>query len=380
MTQQQSLYTSQKSIPNTLIIVDDSALNRAILHEIFKDTYKIEEAENGMECLEMILDHKEEICAVLLDIVMPVMNGMELLKILRTQRLTEQIPVFFITAEGSDQVLKEGYNMGVMDIISKPVIPYIVQKRVNSVVELFRARRQLNNVVEEQQNEILIQKQKIIELNIGMIEALSTAIEFRSGEAGAHVLRIHDITKAMLKHTKLGKGLTNEQIELIAMASIMHDVGKIAVPDAILDKPGKLTKEEYEQIKLHTIQGAKLLERIPQMRNHEAYQYAYDIARHHHERWDGNGYPDGLKGNEISVWSQIVSVADVYDALVSKRVYKDAFQAEKAVKMIVEGECGVFSPILLECFLSIEKELRLLYEEKDRGEHCEQGKIKTGWD
>lgn len=362
MTQQENLYMTQKRIPNTLIIVDDSALNRAILHEIFKDTYQIEEAENGMECLEKILDHKEDVCAVLLDIVMPVMNGMELLKILKTQRLTEQIPVFFITAEGSDRVLKEGYDMGVMDIISKPVVPYVVQKRVNSVVELFRARRQLNNVVEEQQNEIVSQKQKIIELNFGMIEALSTAIEFRNGESGTHVLRIHDITKHMLMYTELGAGLSEEQIELISLAAIMHDVGKIAIPDAILNKPGKLTQEEYEIMKMHTIQGAQLLESIPQMKSHEAYRYAYDIARHHHERWDGNGYPDGLKGDEISIWAQIVSVADVYDALVSKRVYKDAFKEEEALQMIQDGKCGVFSPVLLECFFSVEKDLRFLYK------------------
>ena len=300
MTQQENLYMTQKRIPNTLIIVDDSALNRAILHEIFKDTYQIEEAENGMECLEKILDHKEDVCAVLLDIVMPVMNGMELLKILKTQRLTEQIPVFFITAEGSDRVLKEGYDMGVMDIISKPVVPY--------------------------------------------------------------VLRIHDITKHMLMYTELGAGLSEEQIELISLAAIMHDVGKIAIPDAILNKPGKLTQEEYEIMKMHTIQGAQLLESIPQMKSHEAYRYAYDIARHHHERWDGNGYPDGLKGDEISIWAQIVSVADVYDALVSKRVYKDAFKEEEALQMIQDGKCGVFSPVLLECFFSVEKDLRFLYK------------------
>lgn len=350
--------------PNTLLIVDDSELNRVILREIFKDHYEIEEAEDGQECLDKLLDHKEKICAVLLDIVMPVMDGMTLLKLLQKRGMLEQIPVFLITAEANDQVVREGYELGVMDVISKPVIPYVVQRRVESVVELFRARKRLSHVVELQQSEILEQATKIIELNLGMIEALSTAIEFRSGESGEHVLRIHDITKYMLTHTELGRGLTDDQIDLIALAAIMHDVGKIAIPDAILNKPGRLTPEEFEIMKTHTVQGAQLLEKIPQMKNHEAYQYAYDIARHHHERWDGRGYPDGLQGDEISVWAQIVSLADVYDALISKRVYKDAMSCDQAVEMIRTGQCGTFNPELLDCFLQVEGNLRNMYRKK----------------
>lgn len=243
-------------------------------------------------------------------------------------------------------------------MISKPVTPYIVVRRVQSVVELFQARKRLSNVVERQQSELLRQARQIIELNQGMIESLSTAIEFRSGESGEHVRRIHDITKYVLSNTELGGGLTEEDIDEIALASIMHDVGKIAIPDAILNKPGKLTSEEYEIMKEHTWQGAKLLEKIPQMREHRAYKYAYDIARHHHERWDGRGYPDGLKGDEISIWAQVVSLADVYDALVSKRVYKDAFSFEDALSMIESGQCGVFNPRLLQAFFKVEEKMR----------------------
>ena len=197
-----------------------------------------------------------------------------------------------------------------------------------------------------------------------MIEALSTAIEFRSEESGDHVRRIHDMTKYLLTYTELGQGLSRENIDYISLASIMHDVGKIAVPDAILNKPGKLTPEEMEIMKTHTVQGALLLERIPQLRTHGAYQYAYDIARHHHERWDGRGYPDGLKGNEISIWAQIVSLADVYDALSCKRVYKDAFSRETVLEMIRDGQCGVFNPRLLECFFAVEERLSGMYQEK----------------
>lgn len=345
-----------------LLIVDDVDLNRALLAEIFKNEYEIEEAENGQECLEKVLDHGDKICAVLLDVVMPVMNGIEVLKIFSEKGLVNQIPVFLITAEASDHVIEEGYALGAMDIIGKPVVPYVVQRRVNSIVELFRARERLGETVAEQQSEISQQAQKIIDLNLGMIESLSTAIEFRSCESGEHVRRIRDITYHMLTKTRLGEGLTNEQIDLISLAAIMHDVGKIAVSDSILNKPGRLTDEEYEIMQTHTTRGAELLDQIPQMRNHEAYIYARDIALHHHERWDGRGYPDGLKGDEISVWAQIVSLADVYDALISKRVYKDAFSCEQALQMIRDGQCGVFNPVLLDVFAESEPEIRKIYQ------------------
>lgn len=238
----------------------------------------------------------------------------------------------------------------------------MVLRRVNSVVELFRARKRLGNVVERQQSELLVQAQKIIDLNQGMIESLAAAIEFRNGESGQHVRRIHDITKSLLSDTDLGAGLSKEQIQQIAQASIMHDVGKIAIPDAILNKPGRLTPEEFEIMKTHTTQGGFLLEKIPQLRENGVYHYAYDIARHHHERWDGRGYPDGLKGDEISLGAQIVSLADVYDALSCKRVYKDAFPRERVLQMIRDGECGVFNPELLDRFFSVEEELQRMYQ------------------
>ena len=347
--------------PDTILVVDDDEINRGILENIFCSSYQIDEAENGKIGLGKILKSPDKFCAVLLDVVMPEMDGIQVLRHLKKLQIPDLIPIFLITAEASDNTIKEAYHLGVMDVISKPVIPYMIQKRVNSIVELFQARKRIGNVVEKQQSELLRQAQQIIQLHMGMIESLSTAIEFRSGESGTHVRRIHDITKYMLTHTVLGKDLGTEIIDHIALASIMHDVGKIAIPDAILNKPGKLTAEEFEIMKTHTLQGAHLLERIPQMQALPAYEYAYDIARHHHERWDGRGYPDGLKGNEISIWSQIVALADVYDALVSKRVYKNAFSPQKALDMIRYGKCGVFNPDLLECFFSVEKNIRELY-------------------
>ena len=351
---------------NTILIVDDDEINRGILDNLFSAFYEVEEAENGETGLSMIQENQEKYCAVLLDVVMPVMDGLEVLRRLKSRGLLEKIPVFLITAEASDSTMKEAYRLGVMDVISKPVIPYIVIRRINSVVELFRARKRLGNVVEQQQSKLLAQAEKIISLNQGMIESLSTAIEFRSGESGEHVRRIREITEYILKHTEFGEGLNEEQIRQIGLGAIMHDVGKIAIPDAILNKPGRLTVEEFEVMKTHTLQGAALLEKIPQLREQEAYIYAYDIARHHHERFDGRGYPDGLKGEEITPWAQVVSIADVYDALSCKRVYKDAFSRETVVEMIKDGQCGTFNPRLLDCFFSVEEQLYQLYEKKEK--------------
>ena len=344
----------------TLLVVDDDEINRGIIANLFKPYCAIDEAENGKIGLELALAEPEKYFAVLLDVRMPEMDGLEVLRQLKEAGFLEKVPVFLITAE-ADTVVKEAYELGVMDVISKPVVPYIVRRRIGSVVKLFEARRQLKSRVKEQKTELLKKAEQIIQLNQGMIEALSTAIEFRSNESGQHVRRIRDITHFILTHTEFGKELNDEEIDNIALAAVMHDVGKIAIPDSILNKPGKLTTEEFEVIKTHTIQGAILLERIEQLRENGAYFYATDIARHHHERWDGKGYPDGLKGNEISVWAQVVSLADVYDALICKRVYKSAFSREKVLEMIRNGQCGTFNPKLLSCFFEVEKQLANLY-------------------
>ena len=344
-----------------ILIIDDDDMNREILANIFEDIYKSDHACNGKEGLQMIYDNQETYCAILLDVMMPIMNGIEVLEALSEQMIASKIPIFLITAERSNEVMRKGYELGVMDIIEKPVIPFVIRRRILSVVELFESRKQLAKKVEYQDWELLKKAKEIIALNEGLIESLATAIEFRDGESGNHVKRIHDITKCILTDTKLGEGLSAQEIDDIALASIMHDVGKIAIPDAILNKPGKLTKEEYEIMKLHTIKGADLLKSIPALRNANVYKYAFDIARHHHERYDGNGYPDRLKGDEISLWAQVVSLADVYDALVSKRVYKNAFSFDDAVKMIINNECGVFSPKLLSAFLEVEKDIRNIY-------------------
>lgn len=346
-----------------ILIVDDDPVNRKILGKLFGAFYTVVEAQDGQAGMAHILNADERLCAVLLDVVMPGMSGIEVLKRMKEAELTEKIPVFLITADSRADVMKEAYELGVMDVISKPIVPYLVVKRVRSVVELFEARKHLRTVVENQNAALLDQAEKIIRLNQGMIEALATAIEFRSEESGGHVQRISTITRVLLEHTAFGEGLDEKEIEHIALAAVMHDVGKITIPDAVLTKPGRLTAEEYAIMQSHTTKGVALLESIPQLHGSAIYDYACDIARHHHERWDGRGYPDGLVGDAISPWAQVVSLADVYDALSCKRVYKPPFPRKQVVEMICGGECGIFNPRLLEGFLKVEDMLYALYRE-----------------
>ena len=329
-----------------ILVVDDDEMNRAILGNIFEDEYKILEAENGLRGLEQIWAHRDELCAVLLDVVMPEMDGLEVLQQLQESGLTREVPIFMVTADPGTSTIEQSYQCGVMDVIAKPVVPYVVRRRVDSVVELFRARRRLGAEVERQRDQLILQAQQLAAMGMGMVEALATAIEFRSDESGEHVRRIHDITCYLLRTTPLGEGLSEDEIKLIGVAAITHDVGKIS----------------YEIMKTHTVKGAELLSKIPQMRDHSAYHYAYDVALHHHERWDGQGYPHGLVGDETPIWTQIVSLADVYDALVSKRCYKDPFSNAVAMRMILDGQCGVFNPKLLKYFQQAEPVLSQLYK------------------
>lgn len=342
----------------TILIVDDVEMNRAILDATFSEDYRILEAENGKQAMELIMEQQDRLAAILLDVVMPVMDGFEVLEEMQKLELTHKIPVFLITAENSQEVLKRGYELGVVDIIGKPIIPFFIRRRIGNVIRL-------NNIVNEQEALLREQAQEIRELNSSIIETLSTAIEFRDCESGEHVTRIRDLTLILLRVIKEMDPsccIEEDDLPIIADAAVMHDVGKIAIPDGILNKPGRLTAEEFEIMKTHTIRGCELLDSVPRFRENHVYKYAYDICRHHHERWDGRGYPDGLKENEISIQAQVVSVADVYDALVSDRVYKKAYSHETAYEMIRNGECGCFSPLLMEGLSRAKDKMKALYK------------------
>ncbi len=352
---------SSISLKNCILIVDDDFINRELLKNIFSSQFNFLEAENGKDGLLQINDHLDELCAIILDVEMPELSGIELLEVISGRGITEKIPTFLITAHIDHELVEKAYHLGVMDVVLKPVTSVVVEKRVKTVIELFNARERLNETVKGQELMLSENEKEMDELHRGTLEALATAIEFRDIESGQHVSRIYGMTKYILTNTSFGKDLSPDDIENIARGSIMHDVGKIAISDVILNKPGKLTKEEFEIMKLHTVKGAELLDQISRIQTHPSYVYAADIARHHHEKWDGRGYPDGLSGNQISIAAQVVSIVDVYDALVSVRVYKAPYTPEKAVEMIKNGECGLFNPDLLECFLEAEPVIRKWY-------------------
>lgn len=331
---------------NTILIVDDMEINRAILAEAFKDEYKIIEAENGVEAID-VLNNNDDVAAVLLDLIMPEMDGMDVLREMNNSGVIFHVPVFIITAFDSEKTLVDAYNLGAVDVISKPFIMNFLKCRVGNVIELYRHRNDLEEIIDDQ-----IRAMK--NLNQSMVETLASIIEFRDCESGEHVKRISGITEILMTAVSdmyPEYYCTKTEIEKITMASVLHDVGKIAIPDGILNKPGRLTDEEFDVMKQHTTRGCDILASMPaDMMDREVYSYSYDICRHHHERWDGRGYPDKLKGDDISIWSQVVAVADVYDALTSPRVYKAAFDHDKAVSMIFNGECGIFNPKVLEAF------------------------------
>ncbi len=329
----------------TILIVDDVEINRVILAEIFKDSYQIVEAGSGAEAIGIINGHPD-IVAVLLDLLMPGVSGLGVLEDMNRTGRIKHIPVFLITAAESEAVLMEGYHLGAVDVIRKPFMTQFLQCRVSNLIELYAHRNALEDIVEEQ-------VEKLQAVNRSMVETLAAIIEFRDCESGEHVKRIGKLTRVMMtevSNTYPEYYLPKEEIDIIVTSSVLHDIGKISIPDQILNKPGRLTVEEFDIMKQHTVKGCEILQSIPDIMDKSIYSYSYDICRHHHERWDGKGYPDGLRGDEISIWAQVVAVADVYDALTSERVYKAAYSREKAVDMIYHGECGAFNPKLLEVF------------------------------
>lgn len=351
---------------NTLLIVDDMEINREILMDIFEEQFETLEASDGNEAIEQLKAHQDEIALMFLDLQMPNKNGLEVLKYMNLQNLMEKIPVIMITGEATVESDVNAYELGVSDIIYKPFAEAIVIRRTLNLIELFESRMNLEEKLERRTQELIKSREKLSKNNEFLIDALSSVVEFRSMESGEHIQRVKYFTNIILKYLKKlypEYGLTDDQIHLITHASALHDIGKIAISDSILLKPGKLTKDEFEVMKTHTTTGCEILEKFKQEDN-DFYRYCYDICRHHHERYDGAGYPDHLEGEDIPIWAQVVSIVDVYDALVSKRVYKIPYAVDEAARMIREGECGTFSPKILDCF---EQAKSVLFELTERG-------------
>ncbi len=335
-----------------ILIVDDEKMNRALLKHIFDEQYEVLEAANGEEANALIDEHIEQLQVVFLDLMMPVMDGFGVLKHMSDRYYSNRLPVILITGEATAESDEKAYDYGVSDIIYKPFAPRVVMRRTSNIINLYKSRNEMAQELEERTQKLVDSERKLRTNNEFLINALSSVVEFRSMESGEHIRRVKMFTNILLKYLVQyypEYKLTSEDVEAIVRASALHDIGKIAIPDSILLKPGKLTKAEFEIMKTHSMYGAELLEKFKEDDN-QFYRYCYEICRHHHERYDGAGYPDGLKGEEIPISAQVVSLVDVYDALVSKRIYKEAFTHDYAVQMIKNGECGEFSPKILECF------------------------------
>lgn len=349
--------SSDSDIPESkpeILIVDDSQMNREILSEMLGNEYKITEAENGEECMAALKQRGTGIFLILLDIVMPVADGFDVLDYMTSTHRIEDIPVIMISSENSESTIRHAYELGVSDYISRPFDSRVVCQRVANTIKLYSKQKNLAKLVSEQVNE----KEKS---NRMMIRILSQIVEFRNGESGSHVLHIEKLTEMLMKQLlrKTDKYQIDPQMqELIPTASALHDIGKIGIEEKILNKPGKLTPEEFEIMKKHSVIGESILTSTAANLNEPLIKVASQICRWHHERYDGKGYPDGLKGDEIPISAQIVSLADVYDALTSERVYKKAFSHEKTMEMIQAGQCGTFNPILIECLVDIQDDVK----------------------
>lgn len=358
-----------------ILIADDSEMNRELLAAILEEEYDIIQANDGVQAVDCLQRHAEEISLLLLDIVMPHMDGFEVLSYMNKEHWIDSIPVVIISSENSPIYIKRGYDLGATDFIEKPFDANMVLRRSANAILLGAKQRRMTSIVSNQ----IYEREKSSKL---MINILSYIVEFRNGESGLHVLHIQTITEMLLRQLVQKENnryaLSKEQIRMITTASALHDIGKISIPDEILNKPGRLTAEEFAVIKGHSMAGANMLSELPLDQKEEPLvKTAYEICRWHHERYDGGGYPDGLKGEEIPVSAQVVALADVYDALTSERCYKDAYSHEKAIEMILAGQCGAFNPLMLECLLDISSSLKkkMGYKSKERYEQTDLSDI-----
>ena len=352
---------------STILIVDDVDINREILCEMFRE-YNTIQAANGKEAIDIIEANPDGISVVLLDVVMPVMDGVAVLEEMKKRGWLDSIPVLLITGEATTQVERKAYRLGVSDIIKKPFDAFIAKQRTKNVIELYYNKRHLEEMVDLQTKVLRKQAEELLSVNDRIVDVMSNVVEFRNLESGDHVKRVKTFTNILAKYVAQEYpeyNLDKNAINMITSASALHDVGKIVIPDAILLKPGRLTQEEFEVMKTHTTRGCEVIDMLADIQQGEYGKVSYEICRHHHERYDGRGYPDGLKGEEIPISAQIVSVADVYDALVNERCYKAAFTTEEAYRMISGGECGAFSPKLMHCFELAREE----FEAVVHGEH-----------
>ncbi len=359
----------------TVLITDDVELNRGILKEILKDDYNLLEASDGYETMQVLTEHYDIISAVLLDVVMPNMDGFTVLEKMHEEKMLEKIPVLLVSADNSIEFERKGYQKGAFDFIHKPFDGTVVKARLKRAVDLYESKNHLEQIVEDQTDTLekqvkqLKRQEKIQkQTNTNIVDVMSSIVEFRSLESGQHVKRMKYYSRIIANRVMKNAPqyhLTPKDVDMISEASSLHDMGKIAIPDSVLLKPGKLTPEEFEVMKTHAEKGAEIVNELEWVQDANIHQLSYEICKYHHEKYDGKGYPMGLKGDEIPIAAQIVSLADVFDALTSDRVYKKAFSCDQAYTMIMNGECGAFSPIMQQCLTECLDDLKKIKAEHE---------------
>lgn len=357
-----------------ILIVDDSEMNRALLQDILEDRYDVVEAENGVQAVNILSKNDKDFWFVLLDIMMPEMNGFDVLNYINKHYWNDRVVVIMISSDDSPENIIRAYNLGAFDYISRPFDSVIVHKRVANTMLLYARQHDLEDAVKEQ----FYEQQKNSDL---MVSILSYIVEFRNGESRLHIQHVKNITELILMQLNRltdKYDLSKSDMDLICMASALHDIGKISIPENILNKPGRLTPEEFEMMKTHSEVGSNMLSALPaEQFNSPLVKTAYEICRWHHERYDGRGYPDGLKGEDIPISAQVVAMADVYDALTSERCYKKAFSHDTAISMITNGQCGAFNPLLLQCLTAASDKLKVLFANPDMVQDRRKGE-RTG--
>lgn len=356
-----------------ILVIDYDKKNNARIEKAFSSEYDLTFSRNAMQTLDLLGERYNEFVAVVLDYDIPNHEAISVLEYMQKQDMLKTLPVVVVAGDDAVDDIEQVLKIGAADFVRKPVEPVLLKHRVKNSADLYRYKRVMEKKVQEQTamlrkqyKVLLMQAEKLKLNNIKIIDILGTVVEYRNLESGQHILRVKEFTRVLAE--ELAKehpeyGLDKKKIEQIVSASALHDLGKITIPDSILLKPGKLTDDEFEYMKSHAARGAEILDKIHDVWNKEYGQVCYDICRHHHERYDGRGYPDHLKGEDIPISAQIVSVADVYDALVSERVYKKAIQSEEAFHMIISGECGLFSPKLLVCLRTVRPQFEKIANE-----------------
>ena len=360
-----------------ILIVDDKKNNRDMLAKILKDEYEIMEAKNGTEAWEYILKERRSLAAVLLALTIPEMDGYQIMEKMNQNKLMESIPVIIISETGQPETEGKCLESGAVDFIVKPFHSLIIKRRIQNIVNSNIYKKTLEEKVENQMitlrkqyKVIQVQADKMQKKNDEIINIVGNVAEYRSLESGSHIRRVKQYTRILGEYVMNNYpeyGLTKETLDIIVSASTLHDIGKVAIPDSILLNPGRLSDDEFNYLRSHTIRGYELLDDFKHVWSEEYIKIGKEICRSHHERYDGKGYPDGLVGDEIPIAAQLVSIVDVYDAMTNERFYKGALAIERVFYMITNGECGVFSPKLLEAFRKVKpkfEEMAIAYRQK----------------